>query len=180
MNPYFALEAPGSLDGWSPVAELIAPPALHLRVAGTQAVLGAGPVRAAASVDSLGLFARLASPVLAALAATGRAPLLSPQTVWWRHAVPGPMHLTFTSAQTTASLAEALIAPVVVPVVDAYQSTFALSRKVLWGNVASALNGAAVQLGRGRADYRRGTCCLLYRFDGARACGDCVLRGPRG
>ena len=34
----------------------------------------------------------------------------------------------FTASQTTTSLSDAVIAPVVVPLVDAYSSTFALSR----------------------------------------------------
>ena len=175
MNPYFALETPRTLDGWTSLDELTVAEVLAARVRETHVALGEGPVRAAASVDSLGLFARLVSPVLAALTATGRAPRLSSATVWWRPAVPGPMRLAFAASQTTTSLSDAVIAPLVVPLVDAYSSTFALSRKVLWGNVASALNGAARQLGRGRTDYRRRTCCLLYRFGTATVCGDCVL-----
>lgn len=179
MNPYFALDSPRSLDGWTSLADLAVAGPLTARVRKTQAALGTGPLRAAASVDSLGLFARLVSPVLAALTTTGRAPQLSPTTVWWQPAVPGPMRLAFTAARTTTSLADAVVAPVLVPLVHTYASTFALSRKVLWGNVASAMNGAAVQLGRGRTDYRRATCCLMYRFDTTGLCGDCVLRAAR-
>ncbi len=176
MNPYFALESPRSLDTWTPLASLATTTQLRARVRDTHAALGGGLLRAAASVDSLGLFARLSSPVLAALAETGSAPELSLTTVWWQRAVPGPIRLAFTTTSTTTSLADALVAPVLVPMVDAYASTFALSRKVLWGNVASALNSAAVQLGRGRRDYRRTTCCLLYRLERGGRCSDCVLR----
>ncbi len=176
MNPYFAIESPRSLDGWTSLASLATDVALRERVRETQSALGAGPLRAAASVDALGLFARVSSPVLAELAETGCAPALSLTTVWWQRAVPGPMRLAFTASSTTTSLADALVAPVLVPMVDAYAATFALSRKVLWGNVASALNGAAVQLGRGRRDYRRSTCCLLYRLERGGLCGDCVLQ----
>jgi ferric iron reductase protein FhuF len=175
VNPYFALETPPSLDGWTSLDELLTAAALRTRVRETHAALGDGPVRAAASVDSLGVFARLVSPVLAALTVDGRAPQLSPATVWWQRAVPGPMRLAVTASQSTTSLADAVIAPVIVPLVDLYASTFALSRKVLWGNLASALNGAALQLGRGRTAYRRGTCCLMYRFGAGNVCGDCVL-----
>ncbi len=176
MNPYFALESPRSFDGWATLASLATDAQLRARVRETHDALGDGPLRAAASVDSLGLFARLASPVLAALTATGNAPELSLTTVWWRRAVPGPMRLAVTASTSTPSLADALVAPVLVPLVAAYASTFDLSRKVLWGNVASALNGAAVQLGRGRRDYRRSTCCLLYRLERGGMCGDCVLQ----
>ena len=71
---------------------------------------------------------------------------------------------------------------------------------MLWGNVSSALAGAAGQLDdhavwatvaelldvaplagtadlRGRA-LRRRNCCLYYRIPGGGTCGDCVLRRP--
>lgn len=175
-NPYFALETPAGLSGWTPLAALTDAAVLRGRAEQVRHSFGAGPLRAAASVDFLGVSARLLSPVLAALATGGTAPVLTLTNVWWRPAVPGPMRLAATATDHTASLSDAVVAPVVVPLVAAYATTFALSRKVLWGNVGSALNGAAAALGRGRADFHRHTCCLLYRLDSA-VCADCVLAG---
>ena len=81
-----------------------------------------------------------------------------------------------------------------------------VSPRVLWGNVASAVNGAAAQIASQRPDlsrpawaaatalfasprlgrerqppgpaFRRSSCCLIYKISGRRedVCGDCVLR----
>jgi hypothetical protein len=196
VNPYFAVESPASLTGWSPLSDLTSPAVLRRRVNETRAALGDGPLRAAASVDFLGVAARVLSPALASLIASTVTPVLALDTLWWRAAVPGPMRLASTSlsAQSvSSSLRTAVVDPVLVPLIDAYAATFALSRKILWGNVASALNGAGSTL---RADvtallsappltdtarslvpqFVRNSCCLLYRFPGAGMCGDCVLR----
>jgi FhuF 2Fe-2S C-terminal domain len=194
VNPYFALETPSSLSGWSALSVLADRAVLHERVARTRAALGAGPLRAAASVDFLGVASRVTSPALLALVDSAATPVLSLDTVWWRDAVPGPMRLAVTASSTSSSLVDAVVVPVLVPLLDAYATTFALSRMVLWGNMASAVNGAAVQLRaasvaagvlsappfEGTAQslpprFRRNSCCLLYRFAGAGMCGDCVL-----
>ncbi|HEY2271689.1 MAG TPA: (2Fe-2S)-binding protein [Jatrophihabitantaceae bacterium] len=194
MNPYFALETPSSLSGWTALSVLADPAVLHERVARTRAALGVGPLRAAASVNFLGVASRVISPALPALVDSGVTPVLSLDTVWWRDAVPGPMRLAVTASSTSSSLVDAVVAPVLIPLLDAYATTFALSPMVLWGNMASAINGAAMQLGaasvaagvlsappfEGTAQslpprFRRNSCCLLYRFAGAGMCGDCVL-----
>ena len=94
-------------------------------------------------------------------------------------------------------------------------ASLSVSRTVLWGNVASAVNGAVVMVGRSRpdlagpaatlgrqlletapllgtstgtstgaiggamgGDFRRLSCCLIYRVGGPgprAVCGDCVL-----
>lgn len=69
-----------------------------------------------------------------------------------------------------------------------------LSRRLLWGNVASALSAAPRVLELPQAspwvtrmltspplrgevvDGRRATCCLFYEVPGGGLCGDCVLR----
>jgi hypothetical protein len=90
------------------------------------------------------------------------------------------------------------------PILSAFQREYRLSTKVLWGNVASGLAGAAGMIGRPEAfdlvddvlrvpplrgtgeffrpdpavDRRffvRRSCCLFYRIPGAGTCGDCVL-----
>ena len=194
MNPYFALESPPSLLGWTALSALTDPALLRERAARTCSSLGGGPQRAAASVDFLGVASRVTSPALLSLVESGTTRALSLETVWWRDAVPGPMRLAVTASSRSASLVDAVVTPVLVPLLETYAVTFALSRQVLWGNVASALNGAAMQLGvapvvaallsapplAGTARslpprFRRNSCCLLYRFAGVGTCGDCVL-----
>jgi hypothetical protein len=96
-----------------------------------------------------------------------------------------------------------VLAPVVAQLVAAYRAGFGVSPLVLWGDVASALNGAAAVLGSsplakrlpadqvvvalvGMAELRgtarslpprfvRNSCCLYYRVPGCALCGDCVL-----
>ena len=193
-NKLLALETPSSLSGWTALSSFVDPAMLRDRAARTHAVLGDGPMRAAASVDFLGVASRVVSPALVSLVGSGTTPMLSLDTVWWRDAVPGPMRLALRAASRTSSLVDAVVTPVLVPLLDAYARTFALSRRVLWGDVASALNGAAVLLGAapvvaallsappfvGTARslpprFRRNSCCLIYRFPGAGMCGDCVL-----
>jgi ferric iron reductase protein FhuF len=72
-----------------------------------------------------------------------------------------------------------------------------VSNQILWGNVASALHGAAALIGEHTAvdqlmsrpplrgtgsiidgQFRRRTCCLIYRAAPGRFCGDCVLVKP--
>jgi hypothetical protein len=194
VNPYFGLETPASLSGWTTLSELIDPAVLRARVTRTRVVLGDGPLRAAASVDFLGVASRVVSPALRVLVDSGATPVLALDTVWWRDAVPGPMRLAVTASDTSPSFVDAVVSPVLVPLLDSYATTFALSRQVLWGNAASALNGAAMQIGGAAVaarvlaakpfdgtaqtlppQFRRNSCCLLYRFAGAGMCGDCVL-----
>ena len=194
-NPYFELETPSSLSGWAPLSSLTTSAMLRARAARTRAVLGEGPTRAAASVDMLGVAARIVSPALKTLVESGSTPVLSIDSVWWRDAAPGPLRLAVTASTRSPSLLEAVISPVLVPLLDAYAMTFGLSRQVLWGNIASAVNGAAGQLGAASLArdllsappldetaqslpprFRRNSCCLIYRFRGFGTCGDCVLR----
>lgn len=205
---YFGLEQPDDLTGWHTLADLAADRAvLAAKVAVTRTALGAsGHPRIAASVDFLGLAARVVSPALRWAAEQDTVPVLDPAEIWWRPAVPGPLRLampvrTWRRARG-AALFEAAVRPALAPLVRAYGSAFTLSRRVLWGNVASALNGAAVVLRTPRAaelvraqlavgelagtaraappGFVRNSCCLYYRLPSAGTCGDCVLRtAPR-
>jgi ferric iron reductase protein FhuF len=162
-------------------------------------------VRVAASVDALAVAARLASPVLQGAVREGRVPVVGPDRVWWRWATPGPMRLAWWphgfEPASVATVQRRLMEALLAPVVDAYAETFRVSRRVLWGNVASALVGAAQQLAAPAADrlvaglletdrlrdtalaapprFRRASCCLYYRIQpagrGGGVCGDCVL-----
>jgi hypothetical protein len=151
-------------------------------------------LRVAASVTHLGLAARLISPALA----TDAVPDLDLRTTWWQPMLGGPFPLSI--ADTTAGLDQLLDGPLTTLVT--ITRPFGVSDQILWGNVASALHGAAAMIGERANDavdqlmsrpqlrgtgtsidgrFRRRTCCLIYRAapgrDGA-VCGDCVLLRP--
>ncbi|MBM9508106.1 (2Fe-2S)-binding protein [Streptomyces sp. KK5PA1] len=213
-GPYFTCEAhetqarphPGDGD-WRPLDELIRDPhALPARVADVRGHLAAAAgrppgevdVRAAASVAHLGLVARTISPLIA-LAALHPAPYVpSLGEMRWQPRPGGAFPLSLPAAAftptgasptvTAALIVDRLAAPWVARVAE-----LSVSRRTLWGNVASAVNGAGVALGaalpgqrdriaatvsalldlpalRGShepgaygRDFRRRSCCLIYR-----------------
>lgn len=148
--------------------------------------------RVAASTGLLGLSARLLSPAFGA-ALLGRTIDLT--AARWQPSPGGPLPLSFSvSAISTAPTqhSDALLAG---PITQLTQRTEAmsLSPQVLWGNVASAVNGvvtvissarpdlAAAAISRGAellthprlrdafagspgAGFRRRSCCLIYRI----------------
>jgi hypothetical protein len=213
LGPWFAVAQPA--PGWEPLPALLATPEpLLARVAAVRAALGGDlvPVRVAASVAQLGLVARLLAPALGIAVLEGR--LLALGQAWWRPVIGGPMPLALTDEALVGEPAEDLVRAFTVrvlegPVRDLVELTAALSvsRRVLWGNVASGLNGAATMVARARpdlesrvrlltgdlcgqpplsgtatgavaVDFRRRSCCLLYRLapPGSKAlCGDCVI-----
>jgi hypothetical protein len=219
LGPYFAVEVhrPGSplRPPWQSLGELTGSPgALAGRIGEVRERLAAAAgcpaaaveFRVAASIAQLGLCARLLSPALGAAAAGRTLPVDAAQARW----VPGlggPFRLslpdTAASAGTEAgadageSTAECLrlLAGPVAQIVRAVAS-MAVSRHVLWGNVASAVNGAATMIaaarpeltdaaaqaaaamlgypalartyqGRPLAGFRRRNCCLIYRLSPA-------------
>jgi hypothetical protein len=209
LGPYFAVEVhpPGSAayPPWQPVSELIsAPGALAARIGEVRARLAAAagcPVdgvefRVAASVAQLGLCARLLAPVLGA-AAAGWALSVDTAQARWVPALGGPFRLSLppdaqAEAGTGTAACLALLAGPVRQVVEAV-AAMAVSPQVLWGNVASAVNGAAAMIAAARpglapvaavaaatalrypalagtyrgspgAAFRRRNCCLIYRL----------------
>ncbi len=108
-----------------------------------------------------------------------------------------------TGDQAAAALRTDVVETVLVPLVAAYAARFRLSKQLLRGNVASALNGAVAVLDASGLEQRlaaapiaaallrttpligtarstsprfvRNSCCLWYRIPGAQLCGDCVL-----
>jgi FhuF-like iron-sulfur protein len=205
VNPFFAVEthpvgaAPRA--PWRVMRELVDDPAvLADRVHAVRTRLAAGrsvdavEQRVAASVTHLGLVARLVSPALAAALTDSAVPDLDLRHTWWQPVLGGAFPLSV--ADTTASLDQLLNGPVRTLV--AATRPFSVSDQILWGNVASALYGAAAMIG-GRANvdqlmdrpplrdtgttvdgrFRRRSCCLIYRAAPGRdgpVCGDCVLR----
>jgi hypothetical protein len=209
LGPYFAVEVHPSGSAacppWQPLGELInAPGALAARIGEVRARLAAAagcPVdgvefRVAASVAQLGLCARLLSPALGA-AAAGWALSVDTAQARWVPALGGPFRLSLPpEAQSEAGAGTAavvaLLAGPVRQVVEAV-AAMAVSPQVLWGNVASAANGAAAMIAAARPDlaamaasaaatalrypalagtyrgsagavFRRRNCCLIYRL----------------
>lgn len=194
-GPFFAVEthAAGAVPEppWRPLSELAAgPDALRDRVARVRAYLADGrdlPVRVAASVTQLGLTARLVSPVLAVAVLTGRTLDLS--GAWWRPELGGAFPLSLTARTTPDDLTAVLDGPV-RDLVEATR-TFSVSARILWGNAASAVNGATTMIAQARPDlatparaltarllgapplhgtadhrdgaFRRRSCCLIYQ-----------------
>ncbi|MGH3768642.1 MAG: (2Fe-2S)-binding protein [Pseudonocardiaceae bacterium] len=229
FGPFFTVETHtrGSLpvEPWHVMGELVDDPKILLdRVIAVRAALaaaggqapGAVELRVAASVAHLGLVARLLSPALAVAVTSGV--LLEvdlPGTRWQRMlggAFPlslprdtGPDARDYEGDPDPARVAGLLASRVLDgPIRDLVEVTLPLSvsRHVLWGNVASAVNGAASMIATCRpawADrssviasllleqqplrdtssgsvgvgFRRRSCCLIYRAAPAAAGAVC-------
>ncbi len=210
LGPYFAVDVhpPGSPPSppWQPLGELTgSPDALAARIGevrerlATAAGCPAAGVefRVAASVAQLGLCARLLSPALGAAAAGWALPVDTGQARWVP-AIGGPFRLSLPEAAvsagsgTGADACLSLLAGPIGQVVRAVEA-MAVSPRVLWGNVASAVSGAAAMIAAARPDlataaastaaavlrypaladtyrgspaagFRRRNCCLIYRL----------------
>jgi len=214
LGPYFAVEVhrPGSplRPPWQSLGELTGSPgALAGRIGEVRERLAAAAgcpaasveFRVAASIAQLGLCARLLSPALGA-AAAGWALRVETAGARWVPALGGPFPLSLpdtavgpsagaSGGEGTAECLRLLTGPVarIVRVV----ASMAVSPRVLWGNVASAVNGAATMIAAARLDladpaaeiaaavlanpaltgtyqgrplqgFRRRNCCLIYRL----------------
>ena len=189
---------------WQPLGELTGSPgALASRIGevrerlATAAGCPAAAVefRVAASIAQLGLCARLLSPALGA-AAAGRALPVEVAQARWVPALGGPFRLSLAeeavAAEPGTAATAALLAGPVTQIVQAVEA-MEVSPRVLWGNVASAVNGAATMIAAARPDlagraaeaaaallghpnlagtyqgrplhgFRRRNCCLIYRL----------------
>jgi hypothetical protein len=149
--------------------------------------------RVAASVTHLGLVARLISPALGVAVTHGRLHDLDLSDVWWQPVLGGPFPLSVSvmSARPAEDLPSTLLDG---PIRDLVEATrlLSVSTRVLWGNVASAVNGAASMIAAARpalaerslaiasalldqpplrdtsittpgGAFRRRSCCLIYR-----------------
>jgi ferric iron reductase protein FhuF len=122
--------------------------------------------------------------------------------LWWRAELGGPYPLSIAAAPVTEPTVDGTaVEAITVAVADRYR----LAPRVVWGNVASAVNTTARLITTTRPDltavtnsaanailtdpriedgalrvgphFQRRSCCLIYRLAGTRAavCGDCVL-----
>ncbi|MGQ0464497.1 MAG: (2Fe-2S)-binding protein [Sporichthyaceae bacterium] len=224
-GPFYELwteePAPSGEMPWHPFAGLVGGDLLTARVAAVTAVLGERArvpaadidARAAASLVHLGLVARLVSPTLAAAVLGGALLHVETAGLYWRDVL-GPVPLTHPHVESTAvdpndhaAVAAFLGAALAEgPVADLTEAVARLgvSRRVLWGNVASSFAAAATGLVRAGPDsavrvsavaratlardplaghgefapgrgFVRTSCCLYYRVPGGGYCGDCVL-----
>jgi hypothetical protein len=196
FGPFFAisLHAAPPAAPWRPLAELGTAAELADRLREVQGSLGADR-RVAASIAQLGLVARLVAPALAAAARHGV--LLDLAGGYWRPPLTSTFALSLPSGTAQVS-AGALTGCVrhgpVAELSTAIGRLGSVSSRVLAGNIASAVNGAALQLGpaaypaaagmlagipgedaRPGPEFRRRSCCLRYRVPDAGYCGDCVL-----
>jgi hypothetical protein len=206
LGPFFAVQRATGPGLWRPLRDLLDPAALDERVTSVRtalARLAGGDVehRVAASTLSLGLFARLISPVLGSGALGVDLPRPSLDGTWWHPVDAGPWPLALTGPSVTPDPA-AVLTDVVRPLADALAAQHSLSMQILWGNAASAVFGAVAMIRSTRPDlfprvrgiahtllsgplagtgelrgrrFVRATCCLYYRIPGGGYCGDCVL-----
>ncbi|AEW99327.1 (2Fe-2S)-binding protein [Streptantibioticus cattleyicolor] len=215
LGPFFAFEAhdvgAAAMGPWRPLDQLVREPgALAERVASVRGRLAAGngrrpeevAARVAASVTHLGVVARLVSPLLAVAAAYGLPSAPGLAEMWWRPGSGGafPLSLPFGAPADEGRPGRGLSEPVAAGLVDGALgqlvgvfAELSVSRRVLWGNVASAVNGAvaaaaysapgaagpirqaadvllaqpalrAAHVRTGAAGaFRRRSCCLIYR-----------------
>ncbi|GAA4603525.1 ferric iron reductase protein FhuF [Actinoplanes octamycinicus] len=167
LGAYFAWEPWDGSAGWRPFGELLDERVVAERVALGRDTLvrmsGREPAaigeREVASITFLGLASRLLSPLLAAAAVGGAAVRPDPERLWWRAAPGGPLPFAFrdlTAAPCAGwapdRIAEAGLIDLVEPLLTVFRERFALSPRVLWGNVASALGGAAGMIADGRPE----------------------------
>ena len=157
-------------DSWCSADALLADPNLmHARVTATRELLAtAGSVgsesvdiRTAASLTSLGLMARLISPVFGGALLTGTLPVINLNG--WLLGPPGPGPTPVAAraaggvpcagfAELPAAMVQHCLEPVIRPVVERIGEVFGLSSQVLWGNATSALAGAARMVMQVRPD----------------------------
>lgn len=223
LGEFFAL--PVVDDGaWQPVSTLLTETAICDYTKRTQAAIASSmgvvesavPLKAAASSVHLSIAARLLSPVVGAAICLAAVPRLTSGTVMWQGDSSHRPALGVAQADwmrvsdphdAAKTIAGTVIRDVLAPLNDTMRSAAALSPQVLWGNVASAANGAVTVLAhtqpaaeqRGRAlvaalvataplldaaeivggQFRRRNCCLFYQVPGGGYCGDCVLAEAR-
>jgi iron complex transport system ATP-binding protein len=207
ISPYFAVGTGPCDDGWRPVQQLYTDTALlDGIIARVQARMDATEQRVAASTFFLGFAARLWSIGLGALAGHRMLLDLDAEHLLFRQAdgeiqlhIEHPVALEGDNLEQR--LANMVLAEHLAPLTAALRQLGQISEKLLRGNAASALLGAARvfdgratsgtgwQLARtlcgderlsdairfNDADYRRTSCCLYYRAPRGGLCGDCVL-----
>lgn len=226
LGPFFSVEMhhPRQVRPapWQPLSELLgSAAALAARIGTVRDSLARAAgcpasqieLRVAASVTQLGIAARLISPALGS-AVLGVPVGIDAGLAYWVPAIGGPFQLSLAvpaaaswpRAGSITAAARPLTELLAGPIRALVEMTAPMvSRRVLWGNVGSAINGAAVMVStvrpalRGRAievsaaalrfpelatgyrgqptsSFQRNSCCLIYRIAANQQyCGDCIL-----
>jgi iron complex transport system ATP-binding protein len=212
ISPYFAVGTGPPNDAWRPVQQLYTDTALLDGIVGrVQGRIDAAEPRVAASTFFLGFAARLWSISLGALAGHRLLPDLAAEHLLFLEA-DGQIQLhiehpvAWRGDDLEPMLADMVLAAHLAPLSAALRRLAPISKKLLRGNAASALLGAAqmfdgdVRPGPAwqlagtlcaderlmnairfdNAGYRRTSCCLYYRTPGGELCGDCVFTTKPG
>ncbi len=211
VSSYFALGTGPLTDGWRPVLDLYRDPTLLAETVGRiRARMAVTEQRVAASTFYLGFAARLWSIEVGAAVGHGMVVDLPPERLQFRE-TDGQiaLHLEHPEARRNDDLGPALADMVIdrhlTPLSVALRRLGPISERLLRGNSASALLGAARVFDSNRATasawelarnvcndprlngavdfdetgYRRNSCCLYYRTPRGGLCGDCALeRAP--
>jgi hypothetical protein len=153
LGPYFRWEPIDGDAAWRPWTDLADPDVLASRVSAARDALAAMcglpaaaiSERAVASVTFLGYASRVLSPLVGAVALTGTLPAV--ESLWWRPVPAGPLPIAYAGKGSlppdASTLLRTAVGDLLTPVLDTCRARFHLSPHVLWGNVASALGGAA-------------------------------------
>lgn len=163
VSPYFAVHT-GTADGggWRPVTQLYTDQVLLADAVGNvRERIGAPDLRVAASTFFLGLAARLWSIGLGALAEHGLLLELDADELWYTEAggafrlhLPNPVAWQGSTSKATAGLqpllADMVLSRHLTPLAAALRRLTPISEKLLQGNAASAVLGAARALHRHR------------------------------
>jgi FhuF 2Fe-2S C-terminal domain len=222
IGPFFSVYAhlPGERPQfpWVTVGELTShAEAMRRRIAAVQramAVRAGSPAeqieaRVAASAAHFGVVARLVSPGLAALV-SGYQLSMEPSQLWWQDvlggpfplSVPAPAHRLDGTDRSAEEACRKLVSELIGPVTSVVAKLVPVSTRVLWGNVASAVNSACMQIAETRPaatdavqhlaefvfrapqlrteqsqpgpGFRRSSCCLIYRLAAEWANGTCA------
>ncbi|MGA8544454.1 MAG: ATP-binding cassette domain-containing protein [Mycobacterium sp.] len=204
---YFAVGVGAKDHGWRPVQQLYTDTALlDGIISRVQARMDAAEQRVAASTFFLGFAARLWSIGLGALAGHRLLLDLDAEHLLFREQ-DGQIQLhiehpvAWQGDNLEQLLADTVLAEHLAPLTAALRRLRPISGKLLQGNAASALLGAAQVFDRdasaksgwqtarrlcsderlaaaicfNETSYRRASCCLYYRAPGGGLCGDCVL-----
>jgi hypothetical protein len=161
VGPYFVWEPWSDGTGWRPVTDLTDRDVVAERVGAARTALStmfglpedAVPARVIASVTFLGVASRLLSPPFAAMVLGGVLPAPRLGDLWWRPVPGGPWPIAYSGDGTAGDFPATIVDGLVTPILQAFRDRFVLSPRVLWGNVASALAGAAGMLADQRPDH---------------------------
>ncbi|WP_433306371.1 (2Fe-2S)-binding protein [Actinoplanes sp. CA-030573] len=166
LGPYFVWEPWDRDPAWRPLTDLLNPEVVAERVGVARQALvrmsGLSPgeigEREVASITFLGYASRLVSPFLGAAALTGERPAARIEDLWWRPVGGGPLPVAYAQVGEGEPLAvtEALLL--------VFARRFGLPEHLLWGNVASALGGAAGMIADARPEHAERAARVVERL----------------